>query len=287
MENRPSYNPETERAFIPKEIPKETEEAFDLERQKEIERLATLASETEPKEPTDPRAVEMLKRIRTGDKSVNDTYLDVWVKNSDISLDQIAYLREEIKGTDPLTGLYNRSKFDTESRIEFARSMRDKKEFSICVIDFNKFKEINDTYGHATGDYVLANVSSLLKNCLRDSDIIARIGGDELIVFLPNTNLEQATEVIERNLNILEQTEIFSLPSAKHPQVEKLNVTLSCGLKAFQQNKESRVHEERLAQSAQSATQFEEVLLKQVIDQADAAAYQAKRLGGNQVALAA
>lgn len=94
--------------------------------------------------------------------------------------------------TDQLTELYNRHKIDTELENECKRSVRYKRHFSVIMFDIDWFKKINDTYGHQAGDSVLKEISLLLKENLRATDIPARWGGEEFLVLCPETNLEGA-----------------------------------------------------------------------------------------------
>lgn len=94
-------------------------------------------------------------------------------------LDQLAF-------TDPLTGLPNRLVLDDRLRYAIATSRRQKQRFALMFLDLDHFKSINDTYGHLTGDAVLRAVAGRLQYVLRDSDTVARIGGDEFIIVQPN-----------------------------------------------------------------------------------------------------
>ena len=94
--------------------------------------------------------------------------------------------------TDQLTELYNRHKIDTEIEKECKRSVRYKRHFSVIMFDIDWFKKINDTHGHQAGDSVLKEISLLLKENLRSTDIPGRWGGDEFLVLCPETNLEEA-----------------------------------------------------------------------------------------------
>jgi len=99
---------------------------------------------------------------------------------------------------DELTGLYNYNFFERQFKHIFDVAKRYQRTFSLLIIDIDKFKHLNDTYGHLCGDFVLKHVAGYLEESLRKVDIIARYGGDELIVILPETNYEQARELIER-----------------------------------------------------------------------------------------
>ncbi len=99
---------------------------------------------------------------------------------------------------DGLTGLYNKRYFIEALEREVARACRYKSELSLCMIDFDDFKKVNDTYGHPTGDNLLFDFSRLLSENFRQSDLVCRYGGEEFAVIIPNTNSENARKVCER-----------------------------------------------------------------------------------------
>ncbi|WP_051920352.1 sensor domain-containing diguanylate cyclase [Thermodesulfobacterium hydrogeniphilum] len=94
--------------------------------------------------------------------------------------------------TDPLTEIYNRRYFIERLKTEMERAKRYNIPLSLIIIDLDDFKKINDTYGHMVGDKVLKAVAQTLKNRLRKTDILARWGGEEFIILLPNTPPEKA-----------------------------------------------------------------------------------------------
>jgi two-component system, cell cycle response regulator len=105
---------------------------------------------------------------------------------------------EERANKDFLTGVYNRHRFTELFEREIATAERYKRPISAAMIDVDKFKQINDQYGHKMGDYALVSISDLLKSQLRTSDIIGRFGGDEFVVVMPETDLEQAVLTFQR-----------------------------------------------------------------------------------------
>ncbi len=100
--------------------------------------------------------------------------------------------------TDPLTGVGNRRGFDRRLHEEWARHLRSGEALSLLMIDVDMFKQYNDTYGHPAGDDVLSLLCELLRMPLRASDFVARVGGDEFAVILPNTPEVGAELVVER-----------------------------------------------------------------------------------------
>lgn len=98
---------------------------------------------------------------------------------------------------DPLTGLYNRRHFDAELRLEISRFERGQSSFALAMIDLDHFKQINDVYGHQTGDWILTEFGQFMQKQCRDVDVFARIGGEEFALILPNATLAQAVEKLE------------------------------------------------------------------------------------------
>lgn len=99
---------------------------------------------------------------------------------------------------DSLTGLYNRRYFNQAMKNEIERNYRDNRSLALAIIDIDHFKRVNDTWGHDVGDKVLQNVANIMKNNVRQSDTISRIGGEEFAVIMPNIRQHLAGEVMER-----------------------------------------------------------------------------------------
>lgn len=98
---------------------------------------------------------------------------------------------------DPLTHIANRLHFDLLFKHAFYIAQREKSPLSIIFFDIDHFKRVNDTFGHLIGDNVLRNIADIVQNTLRKSDVIARWGGEEFIIILPNTPLDYAVQVAE------------------------------------------------------------------------------------------
>jgi diguanylate cyclase (GGDEF)-like protein len=111
--------------------------------------------------------------------------------------DAVAKLASQA-ATDPLTGAANRRAFDTALGLELGRAKRHESSLALVVFDFDGFKEINDRYGHSVGDDVLRQVAERLQAQLRLTDVLARVGGDEFALILPDMRPERAREVVER-----------------------------------------------------------------------------------------
>lgn len=133
---------------------------------------------------------------------------------------------------DHLTGLYNRRRFEEAALLEISRADRYANPFSVVMIDINDFKPINDTYGHRMGDEVLRKIGELLKAHIRESDLAARIGGDEFVLLLPHTDPIGAQQAIEKLRGILEKT-VFGEPA------HAIRVTASFGAATFPDNGDS------------------------------------------------
>ncbi len=154
--------------------------------------------------------------------------------------------------TDMLTGLANRRAFDdkvTDCCAEYERSHR---SFSLILGDIDHFKKFNDTHGHQTGDEVLRGTARVLRETARESDFVARYGGEEIAVVLPGTKAEDAIRALERGRQAVEKAR-FQSPSGE------LNVTMSFGI----------------AELAPGEDQ------KSLVGRADAALYASKEAGRN------
>lgn len=157
---------------------------------------------------------------------------------------------------DSLTQLPNRGAYDMNVQKEYERFRRYGGDLSLVVCDVDKFKKINDNYGHQAGDKVLQLISRQVKKGTRDTDLIARYGGEEFVVILPETNSEQAMLVGEK---IRQQVS----NSPFHFKGERVQITVSCGVGVFEKGFRP----------------------EQVFDAADAALYKAKENGRNQCQL--
>jgi len=98
----------------------------------------------------------------------------------------------ELVSRDGLTEVYNKRKYEEEAQRELARAMRHNRPLSLIIFDLDEFKQINDTYGHLCGDFVLKQVASLARDLVRPEQILARVGGDEFVILAPETTAEGA-----------------------------------------------------------------------------------------------
>lgn len=124
---------------------------------------------------------------------------------------------------DPLTGLYNRRRMEETIKSELIRQQRYSEPFSILFIDCNKFKIINDKYGHNCGDEVLKYIGEQLKNQLRGNDCAFRFAGDEFVITLVNQNAQQATNAANRLVSFFEHNPL-------NYNGKLIDVSISCGV---------------------------------------------------------
>ncbi len=129
---------------------------------------------------------------------------------------------------DPLTGLDNRRAFTNKAEIEIKRAKREHLPIIVVLTDLDKFKLVNDTYGHDVGDLVLQQFAKILKSSLREIDIIGRIGGEEFALVLTRTNRKKAMQILERLRKKVETTPcLYTDP--KTGDTASLSYTVSIG----------------------------------------------------------
>lgn len=105
---------------------------------------------------------------------------------------------QSLSAADPLTGIYNRAKFDEELNRWVSFCQRYNQPLSLVFFDIDDFKKVNDSYGHLAGDNVIKNIVELISRSIRSTDVFARWGGEEFIILLPDTDILQAAEMAER-----------------------------------------------------------------------------------------
>ena len=173
---------------------------------------------------------------------------------------ELQSLNEELRRltiTDPMTGLHNRRHFDAIMETDLALSRRHNEVSSIIIIDLDHFKNINDTFGHKTGDRVLIHVANILKSNLRKTDAICRIGGEEFAVISRRAGIEDAMTVGEK---LRKAVEMNPLQAGKNC----ISLTISIGISSLS--------------STNQNTQPDDIFRK-----ADAALYFSKEHGRNRV----
>jgi diguanylate cyclase (GGDEF)-like protein len=164
----------------------------------------------------------------------------------------------ELTITDDLTKLYNMRHFYAQLQVEMDRALRYEGSLSLLLMDVDRFKQYNDTYGHLEGDQVLIKLGEVIRQCLRKSDTAYRYGGDEFIVVLPETRANEAQKVAERIMALF--------PAACSYRVAEggISTTLSAGVIEYRSGED----------------------LSEFVERADQAMYRAKKQGGNQCLLA-
>ena len=162
---------------------------------------------------------------------------------------------EQLATVDKLTSLFNRVKFEQKLKEEMSRVQRYKSEpFSIVLFDVDNFKQINDTYGHITGDIVLQRIAGVVKTTIRTTDLACRWGGEEFVIIYPHTNVSQALEASEKIRKLINKLKFDAIK----------NVSCSFGIAQFEADD----------------------TMQSLLARADQAMYQAKKGGKNRVEIA-
>ena len=134
--------------------------------------------------------------------------------------------KEFMSVLDGLTGLYNRRQFEIGLEQEYNRTKRHPSDFSLAILDIDFFKKVNDTYGHQYGDYVLKTVASLMKQAFRKTDLLYRYGGEELIIIMPETNIEGAIIPVQRLRRMIEEYD-FDYNGVKAKVTASIGLTMN------------------------------------------------------------
>ena len=158
---------------------------------------------------------------------------------------------------DGLTGLLNHKAFLDRFDEEVSRAGRFNHMLGLVILDLDKFKSINDSYGHLYGDYILEEVSSIIKENVRAIDVVGRYGGEEFAVLLVNTDIQQCIPLAERIVRKISKKTFLKNGIA-------VNVTISAGMAGFP------IHADQV---------------RELISKADKAMYETKRIGGNSVTI--
>lgn len=178
------------------------------------------------------------------------------VKRATQKIESLKNELEQLKGlvhTDQMTGAFNRRGLDEIFSREAARADRNVQSLGLALIDLDNFKQINDNLGHPYGDNVLTNLVTIAKETLRPSDTVARFGGEEFVILLPEVEMEDALTIIQRLQNNLAKNSSIQIDNQLMP------ITFSAGvaLRSFGEHQHS------------------------LISRADKALYQAKCTGKN------
>ncbi|MFO7728403.1 MAG: transporter substrate-binding domain-containing protein [Desulfonatronovibrio sp.] len=129
-----------------------------------------------------------IRKVKLYNARISEAYQLLESKNQEL---------EKLSTTDKLTGIYNRSKLETDLELEVKRFHRQKTPFSIIMLDIDHFKSINDNYGHTAGDNVLNEFASRLQSRIRATDVVGRWGGEEFLVLCPGTEGDGARKLAE------------------------------------------------------------------------------------------
>jgi diguanylate cyclase (GGDEF)-like protein len=176
----------------------------------------------------------------------------IWIGNEFLYLNT-KFIKLEMS-IDPLTGAFNRKSFETIIQKLLEISQITNAPIVLAMADLDYFKKINDTFGHLAGDEALKHFVKIIKRNLRKSDYVFRIGGEEFLILLPNTELKDAVEIVERIRKNLEENLL-------HYDGKEIKLTASFGLVEVDKNK----------------------YINEIIKEADEKLYKAKELGRNKV----
>jgi len=167
---------------------------------------------------------------------------------------------EELTIIDALTGLHNYRYFHNKLADELRRADRYRQKLSVLMLDLDHFKEVNDRFGHQSGNVILKEVSVIIRHCVRDIDVVARYGGEEFVVILPQTDEKEAYVIAERIRDSIEKNMFPDSQGRK-----EIQITISIGVATYPEG----VHS-----------------LDQLIEKVDKALYSAKAEGRNIVKIA-
>lgn len=171
-----------------------------------------------------------------------------------IATDALLLSLKESVERDPLTGLYNRLAIEKTLSKLWVNAQTSKIPFTVAMLDLDNFKDVNDSYGHMVGDDLLKEISSIIKESLRDGDAVMRYGGEEFLVLLPKTAEKGAKKPLERIRKRIEDR-VFTEAKQK--------ITISIGAAVYPDNRPLNMEE--------------------IIEFADAAMYEAKARGKNRL----
>ena len=162
----------------------------------------------------------------------------------------------QLSVTDELTGLYNRRFFTQSLHVEWKRAVRFKRPLSLIMIDIDNFKSYNDSFGHPQGDFALKEIARCMRDNLREVDLIAKFGGDEFIILLPDTDKHGAKAAAEKLRSLVEKLGLITKNNKQ--------ITISAGIANYPSDVEN---------------------VDEMVDHADIALYKAKQKGRNSIEL--
>jgi len=193
---------------------------------------------------------EILKKISLLNNALSNKTRKLSKKNKE--LEKANKRIEKLSKTDVLTGLANRRHFMDYFEKMMSQAQRHSTPLSLVIIDLDKFKEVNDTYGHSAGDDVLSALGDLLDREVRKEDLVARIGGEEFAILLTQANMEEAYSYAERIRKRVQTMDVSSVPK---------EISASLGISTLKENDD----------------------MESIMKRADKALYEAKENGRNKV----
>lgn len=208
----------------------------------------------------------LVAKSTAGEISVKDReYLEQLSNQMAITINRANVYAEILKHAtlDALTGFYNRRQLEERIKQEVSNAKRQHAPLCGIMTDIDFFKNVNDTYGHATGDLVLKTIAKVIRGQLREYDIAGRYGGEEFSILLPFTKINEAQMVAERLRQTVENKVIDISKVAPESEQKEIKITLSLGIYEIKEN------------------DTEDDLMKK----ADKALYQAKNTGRNKVVI--
>ena len=188
----------------------------------------------------------------------NDQHLlGIFAQHASIAFDNATLFEQiqRIARQDEVTGLLNRRALNEVGEYELARAIRLNRPIAVAMVDLDNYKEINDNFNHLIGDKVLKEISRLFRENVRNIDIVGRYGGDECVIIMPETDIENACIAIERIRSVLENQVI-------EVDDNQFHITACFGISAYKEKPPS---------------------LEKIIDEADTAMYAAKEAGRNAI----
>ncbi|MGL4502442.1 MAG: diguanylate cyclase [Planktothrix sp.] len=186
---------------------------------------------------------ELLARVKT----------HLTLKQTTDNLKRALLKLQQLSQLDPLTQILNRRSFFEYIENQFNLAIQNKSLFSLLILDLDHFKQINDNYGHLTGDQILINFTLAIQNYLRSGDYFGRYGGEEFVILLPETDQADALKIAQEICHLIAH---LSTPTEKG----NLNITVSIGVAVFR---------------------AQDTRIEDIFDRADQCLYQAKALGRN------
>ncbi len=210
---------------------------------------------------------DLMSMLLNNDKLMHNmkNIVDVRTKELRYALEESEKLKaryEEMSVIDPLTKLFNRRYFYTEVTASMARAKRYAQPFSLMLMDLDHFKMVNDTHGHECGDNVLKTIAEILTEFTREGDTLARIGGEEFVLALPETNPAGAQKLARRIISTIKEAD-WDCRGAK------MSITMSIGLSSL------RHHENDLLD--------DDFQVSDILREADRALYFVKGHGRNNI----